>query len=634
VTLLTLLTALTAAQDRDPKRDLATGLAAKCGAEIPWAATADEAAARAKKEGKLVLWYVPTVAGTWMDRKPVVDNYMMMGPWMMRDVVALVNRRFSPLKMEARGDLAKACGIARTDFIEPGLVFLTPELKPVHRVDRISTFSEDWILDLLRGVLTANKGYAKPIKGSTADDLALDGDFEGALKAAASPLEKARVYRRWRKPAEAEAALKEAGDGAGLEWARLLLKQGKPAEALDKLAGLKEDEARYLRGVALTQLNRDDEGDAAWREITDEKSPWAWKAAAELARLGPFSRCFEEVAWLPDTPTKELRTSTTHPRKEKELDLVVKRSVALLLRTQRKNGSWNDSNYDFGGRDSLPNVYMAGTALACAALHAWRDADPKGGDAALERAKPYLEDEKNLAHDDDDEIVWAYAYRLLYYARVAAADKAKKEACLPKMNEWVAALAKSQKKSGIWQHEYDAPFTSATVLHALWEAKQAGADVPDETARKGAEALASCRNAKGVYSYGYPARGHPLQQAGGRLPLCEMALQLWGKSTEANVRAAVDTSFELHALLEKARKYDDHAGDVHGIGGFFFWYDMHGRAEAIRRLKGDRAKLLEKQRDLALSITEIDGAFVDSHELGKTYGTAMGLLTLKLAETK
>jgi hypothetical protein len=30
-------------------------------------------------------------------------------------------------------------------------------------------------------------------------------------------------------------------------------------------------------------------------------------------------------------------------------------------------------------------------------------------------------------------------------------------------------------------------------------------------------------------------------------------------------------------------------------------------------------------------LPEIDGCFVDSHELGKTYGTAMGLLVMKIS---
>ena len=44
--------------------------------------------------------------------------------------------------------------------------------------------------------------------------------------------------------------------------------------------------------------------------------------------------------------------------------------------------------------------------------------------------------------------------------------------------------------------------------------------------------------------------------------------------------------------------------------------------------------LMEHDFDLSLTgfdLPEIDGGFVDSHELGKTYGTAMGLICLKSA---
>jgi hypothetical protein len=639
------------AQGKDENRDKPAGRAAKCGSEIAWRTTAEEAAAEAKKSNRLILWYVPSVAGSPMDRKNVVDNYWMMGPWMMRDVVELVSRKFVALRMSAKGDLAKQCGVVKLDFIEPGIVFLTPELKPVHRVDRTTTLQEEWFVELLRGVLKRAEAFDKPSafvtaarkageKDALAVELMKDGDYPEALKSAESPLVKGQILRRMRKGEEAAEAIKAAKEAAKDDAARseaaceegiLLLRQGKAAEAVaafEAVKGRRADEATYLRGAALFLLNRDTDGLEAWKGLTDDKSPWAWKAEAETQRLGPFSRCFEELSWLPEYP-KDPPSSSTVARKAKDLDLVTKRSVALLLRTQRKSGSWDDSNYDFGGKDSLPNVYMAGTALACSALLMWRDVDPKGVQAALERAWPYLLDEKNTAPADTDELIWAHAYRLDTLARLAA-DKERKAECVKKMNELVGLVTKEQGKSGIWHHEYDAPFTTATVLHCLWSAKQAGAEVPDELFKKGSEALSSCRNKQGVFSYGFPGRGFNPDQAGGRNPLCELALMLCGRSGEANVRGAIEVSFEKHALLERIRKYDDHA-DAAANGGFFFWYDMVGRAEAIRRVK-DAAKLLEKQRDIALSITENDGCFVDSHELGKSYGTAMGLITLKLCD--
>ncbi len=77
------------------------------------------------------------------------------------------------------------------------------------------------------------------------------------------------------------------------------------------------------------------------------------------------------------------------------------------------------------------------------------------------------------------------------------------------------------------------------------------------------------------------------------------------------------------------RKYDNHA-PPYGIGGFFFWYDMQARADAARALRddGERAGRLREVRALVLSIAEIDRTWVDSHELGRVYGTASALNVL------
>ena len=99
------------------------------------------------------------------------------------------------------------------------------------------------------------------------------------------------------------------------------------------------------------------------------------------------------------------------------------------------------------------------------------------------------------------------------------------------------------------------------------------------------------------------------------------------RSKKEAVAASLEVSFKHHGLLERVRKYDDHA-DAHHNGGFFFWYDQYGRALAARAI-GDAAAMA-KQKEIVLAIPEIDGCWVDSHELGRTYGTAMALLTLKL----
>ena len=113
------------------------------------------------------------------------------------------------------------------------------------------------------------------------------------------------------------------------------------------------------------------------------------------------------------------------------------------------------------------------------------------------------------------------------------------------------------------------------------------------------------------------------------MPFLEYVLTFSGQAKPEGVKAALVTSLRHQPLLERIRKYDDHA-DAFRNGGFFFWYDQYGRALAAKAV-GD-AGALEKQREIVLATSEIDGCWVDSHELGRVYGTAMALLTLKLTE--
>jgi hypothetical protein len=57
---------------------------------------------------------------------------------------------------------------------------------------------------------------------------------------------------------------------------------------------------------------------------------------------------------------------------------------------------------------------------------------------------------------------------------------------------------------------------------------------------------------------------------------------------------------------------------------------MLARHQAIDAVTDVEARTAFRDRllDLTLQISEIDGGFIDSHELGKTYGTAMALLVL------
>lgn len=561
MTFLAVALATLLAQQKTPDRDL-QGPAAKCGTEIPWLDSLTEAQKQSKETGKPIAWWVTYVEGSPMDRKRVLEKYMLAGPFMMPGVVELLSHEFVPLRLVGNPEIHKEFGIRVTDFIEPGLVFLGPDLKVIHRVDRMTTFQEDWFVRLLAGVLR-------------------------------------KVGREVKEPKV------EPSPG------RKAIADGKPDPDLFIVAT--GEEARWYQGVAYWLNGRTADATAEWKKIKTGR--WAWKAAAELSREGPFVRGFEIYESLPAEAFKdELPATTTLPRTRAD----PARAVRYLLQNQRNGGVWDDSQYNFGGDGSLPNVYMADTALAALALRAW--GDPEQVRTAITRAEAYLKDETKIAADDAQEIAWAHAYRLLYFAKTG--DK-------PMMARLVKKLGDLQKGTGVWQHEYDNPFVTATILHALDEARAAGADVPAGVTKRGVAALRSTRDGRGVFSYEFPGRGGAVEGAFGRMPYLEHVLGLYGQSKPESLTASLEASFKHHPLLERIRKYDDHADAYHN-GGFFFWYDQYGRAVAAKA--AGNAEAMKKQREVVLQTTEIDGCWVDSHELGRVYGTAMALLTLKLCE--
>jgi hypothetical protein len=319
------------------------------------------------------------------------------------------------------------------------------------------------------------------------------------------------------------------------------------------------------------------------------------------------------------------------------------RGTALLCALDDGDGVLRDSAYDFGGTDSLPNVHAAVTCLAGEALLAAVDEAERGTfplapavrarvEAVLQRVLANVRADTWVALSDRDEILWARAYALRFLAAWRARRGGDATALQPLLQRGVGALLALQPETGAWFHEYANPFATATALQALHAARAAGVDVPQPAIDRGLRALAMNRTRDGAFTYGHTSRGEPrasVEGAAGRMPLCELALFLFGGSDQAALQRAVAAGHRHHALLAAVRKYDDHA-DQHGYGGFFFWFDMLARTEATRHVAdaAARTRLLAAQRALVLDLPELDGCFVDSHELGRAYGTAMALLNL------
>ena len=269
--------------------------------------------------------------------------------------------------------------------------------------------------------------------------------------------------------------------------------------------------------------------------------------------------------------------------------------------------------------------------------------------SAIKSAISFVTDQANINQVDRDEILWAYAYRLRFLIQVKNLNPTIGEelgiepATLDQhISQAVASLESVQSRRGSWYHEYNNPFVTATALLALSQANDAGAAVNSTKVEKGVASLARDRFGNGAFPY-ESSRGSGNQkfaggkrevaESAGRMPLCELGLWYWGKSSDEALVDAIKNSFQGQANLDRSLKYDDHTSALH-YGGFFFWYDMRARSEAISRVKDAAAKaeFTRQQRAIIMNLPEIDGCFVDSHELGRVYGTSMALLSLDWLE--
>ena len=651
--------------------------AQKCGSAVAWQSRLDVALELARKSGKPVFWYVPTTPNSPMDRKDVVDFYMRAGMFSMPDVTSLLASRAVALKLEApakrrrrtdddgaqdQTDVFKKYGIKVGDFVEPGFVLLKPDGAAFFKLDRLSTFHEGFLTALLDrefkkagfdlpetpGAAPSDAAAAALAAGDPARALSLLSAPTDAANAPAAETRRVRLLRgralvRLGRGAEASAELKALGDDpdARFELGRLALATEDESAAVEHFTSAKKGvhaaaAALYL-GAAEWRLGRRKEAMATWKSLaaSSPDSALAWKAAAEVDGFGPFARGFEEFGLLREDALLPSLEGTQRPRVEADAAWLVRRGVDYLLKNQGPDGGFEDSNYDFGGRESLPDVYVAVTAIAGRALLAWRDVDPARIDAAVLKALAYCDDESRCMSKNTQERMWAHGYRTFFLRDALKAGVGDPAKLRKKLQEIVGHMQELQTKKGAWFHEYPNPFVTALAVHALHDAKQAGARIDPAKFDAGAQALLSTRDKKGDFSYGFPGKGDANPTfAAGRNPQAEFALKLAGHSDDAKVADALERALKHHDAYESTRKYDNHA-PPHGIGGFFFFYDEMHRADAARSLADPtvRRSFLDRQRALLFKIPEIDGCFVDSHELGKPYGAAAGLLVLKATQT-
>lgn len=579
--------------------------------KVDRAALLAKAREAAKEKNRLILWYCPRVYGLHMYRAVLPDRYMRATAFTDPGVVDLISSKFVPLRMCCDAETGKALGLKPFDFVEPGFVILTPDGKVVHKLDHLRTFNADWFRAALIAVLKRNPEYNRPV-GDGVEDLIRGGDDALALDRA-SEEQKALIHRR----AGRQEAVLKLGCSATQRGAALLGLQ-RFAEARSTLEQSTDPEALYYLAAIDLWTGKNPEPRLKSLVAKHPESPWAWRAAANVVKAedslpqGPLTHHFEDFfTQLPEGAP----TSTRQPAAD--VDVAVRRALDFLLRAQWEDGLWRDSRYAYWPDPRiLPNVWMAVTALSAMALLEWRDLDPGRVDAALKRADVVLRDETLLAADQHEEI-YAHAFRLHYFAL-------RKDVSV--LNRVAARVVKLQDAQGFWAHEYPNPFVTGVVVHALHVARKAGADVPGPVFRRAADALMSTRGSGGRQTYrldGQPPDNEKSSMS--RTAICELALHEAGQLDLADVAKGVEAYWKFVDRLEAVRLCDYHSDGR--LAGFFYFHAGFHTLEAARALDATaRASTGKRFRERLLANAEWDGSFIDSHEIGKSYGTASALL--------
>jgi hypothetical protein len=143
--------------------------------------------------------------------------------------------------------------------------------------------------------------------------------------------------------------------------------------------------------------------------------------------------------------------------------------------------------------------------------------------------------------------------------------------------------------------------------------------------------LLSARTQNGTFVYGGSAqKGQTTQLQGQRRS--HAGLRRWTAPAAAAATSTRSASrCELlgsHEEPSKACGRNDFHSDGE-LGGFFFCTPCSTRAKVVASCGRGQGAHWQRFSELLQQIPEVDGSFLDSHELGRSYGTAMALLTLR-----
>jgi hypothetical protein len=180
-----------------------------------------------------------------------------------------------------------------------------------------------------------------------------------------------------------------------------------------------------------------------------------------------------------------------------------------------------------------------------------------------------------------------------------------------------------------------ASFVTAAALQALFEARAAGYNIPNEPVERGLAVLEKARGAAGNIFYSGAATersgvSNATPGAVGRMTLAETTLLLAGRGSPALVRGSVDAFITHWDWLNKRRAKSGTHEPPYMVAPYYFMFAHLHAAKAVEMLPTpERSEYRRRLNQLLFSVRDSDATWNDRvFRRSAGYGTAMALLAV------
>jgi hypothetical protein len=383
------------------------------------------------------------------------------------------------------------------------------------------------------------------------------------------------------------------------------------------------------------------------------------KIATIAAALLTAGRVFAQggaVSPVPPTPPADAA-----PAKKETPTIAdaVQRGMDIILALQEGDAK---AEWPYEGvyrvKGEIPIGYrVGGTSIsAIAILHAPGYVESNQRQEAIARAAEFVctsIDQPLMSPDYDstyDVRGWGYTYGLEFLLRLKSLGAMPEKSGAPAekaIRFFIDAIQKTEiPEAGGWNYSRPggktkpsppSPFMTAPTLQALFEASKQGYAVDDAVVGRALDFLQAAHTPSGAVVYagkGGDRAREATPGAVGRMVATETTLYLAGRSTQANIRAAIDAFIVHWSWLDQRRAKDGTHKPPYMIAPYYFYYAHYYAAQAVEMLpQVERAEYRRRINELLFSVRLEDGSWNDRvFPRSANFGTAMATMALMMPE--